>query len=106
MNIPIRLSISETARLFGINQITIRRAIKEGKLSYVVVRGRYQLNFESVLKWSQESARTKNKLENAGIGQYVNQWRIKNPLFSPNPKLISQKRGVTPEAETLARASD
>ena len=92
MNQPIRLSISETARLFGMNQITIRRAIKEGKLSYVVVRGRYQLNFESVLKWSQESARTKNKLESAGIGQYVNQWRIKNPLYSPNPKFISHKK--------------
>lgn len=94
MNQPIRLSISEAARLFGMNQITIRRAIKEGKLSYVVVRGRYQLNFESVLKWSQESARTKNKLESAGIGQYVNQWRIKNPLYSPNPKLIEKKEDI------------
>lgn len=94
MNSPIRLSISEAARLFGMNQITIRRAIKEGKLSYVVVRGRYQLNFESVLKWSQESSRTKNKLENAGIGQYVNQWRIKNPLFSPNPKLLEKKEDI------------
>lgn len=94
MNSPIRLSISEAARLFGINHITIRRAIKEGKLSYVVVRGRYQLNFESVLKWSQESVRTKNKLETAGIGQYVNQWRIKNPLYSPNPKLIEKKEDI------------
>ena len=91
MNTPLRISISESARLFGINQITIRRAIKEGKLSYVVVRGRYQLNFESVLKWSQESARTKNKMESSGIGQYVEKWRIKNPLYSPNPRLINHK---------------
>ena len=91
MNSPIRLSISEAARLFGMNQITIRRAIKEGKLSYVVVRGRYQLNFESVLKWSQESARTKNKMESTGIGQYVEKWRIKNPLYSPNPKIVVNK---------------
>lgn len=94
MSTPLRLSISEAAKLFGINHITIRRAIRERKLSYVVVRGRYQLSFESVLKWSQESARTKNKLESAGIGQYVNQWRIKNPLYSPNPKLIEKKEDI------------
>lgn len=90
MNSPIRLSISEAAKLFGVSHITIRRAVQEGKISYVVVRGRYQLNFESVLKWSQESTRTRKKMEETGIGQYVEQWRIKNPLYSPNPKRLSK----------------
>ena len=101
MNQPIRISISETARLFGINQITIRRAIKEGKLNYIVVRGRYQLNFENILKWSQESARTKNKMESSGIGQYVEKWRIKNPLYSPNPRLLPSQK---PQSATLPKS--
>ena len=85
MNDVIRITISEAARLFGVSPLTIRRAIKDNKISYVVVLGRYKLNFESVLRWSQESVRTKIKMENVGIGRYVEKWRIKNTLFSPNP---------------------
>ncbi len=87
----IRLSISEASRLFGVSTQTIRRAVKAAELPYVVVRGRYRLNFESVLKWSQKKTTTRNKLEHAGIGKYVGQWRIKNPLYSPNPE--NAKRG-------------
>lgn len=81
----IRLSISEAAKLFGVSQQTIRRAIKADEVSYVVVRGRYKLTFTSLLKWSQSRITTKNKLSKKGIGQYVNQWKIKNKLYSPNP---------------------
>lgn len=90
MNEIIRLSISEAARLFGVNPQTIRRAIKEQEIVYAVVRGRYQLNFESVLKWSQRKTTVKNKLQNRGIGQYVDKWKIKNPLYSPNPQAIKK----------------
>ncbi len=90
MNEIIRLSISEAARLFGVNPQTIRRAIKEQEIIYAVVRGRYQLNFESVLKWSQRKTTVKNKLQNHGIGQYVDKWKIKNPLYSPNPQSIKK----------------
>ena len=90
MNEIIRLSISEAARLFGVNPQTIRRAIKEQEIIYAVVRGRYQLNFESVLKWSQRKTTVKNKLQNLGIGQYVDKWKIKNPLYSPNPQAIKK----------------
>ena len=90
---PIRLSISEAAKLFGVSMVTLRRAIKLGELPYVVVRGRYQLSFDTVLKWSQASQRTQKKLVQAGVGQYVSQWKISNPLFSPNPKKI-QKRST------------
>lgn len=95
----IRLSISEAGRLFGINSQTIRRAIKAQEITYAVVRGRYQLNFESLLKWSQHRTTTKNKLANKGIGQYVDKWKIKNPLFSPNP------RTITPPPSSPASAS-
>lgn len=86
----IRLSISEAARIFGVNDQTIRRAIKNQELVYAVVRGRYQLNFESLLKWSQSKTTVRNKLEQKGIGQFVNHWKIKNPLYSPNPQTMKK----------------
>lgn len=96
MNEIIRLSISEAARLFGVNPQTIRRAIKEQEIIYAVVRGRYQLNFESVLKWSQRKTTVKNKLQNHGIGQYVDKWKIKNPLYSPNPQSAKRPTETAP----------
>lgn len=86
----IRLSVSEGARIFGISQRTIRRALARGELSYVVVQGRYKINFESLLKWSQETTTVRNKRDKTGIGQYVNQWKIRNKLFSPNPKAVEE----------------
>jgi excisionase family DNA binding protein len=86
----IRVSISEAARLFGVNAQTIRRAIRSQEVTYVVVAGRYKLNFESLVKWSQRHTTVKNKLQKKGIGQYVDRWKIKNPLYSPNPKSIKK----------------
>lgn len=83
---PIRVTISQAANLFGISEKTIRRAIQNQEILYVVVRGVYKVNFESLLKWSQSRIKTKNKLDNQGIGQYVDKWKIKNKLYSPNPK--------------------
>ena len=40
----IRVSISEAARLFGVNPQTIRRAIKANEITYVVVANRYKIN--------------------------------------------------------------
>ena len=90
MNQPntIRLSISEAAKLFGIDPKTIRRAIKNLELRYILVRGRYKLNFESLLKWSQKKPTVRNKTEKFGLGQYVDKWKINNKHFSPNPETI------------------
>ena len=87
----IRVSVSEAARLFGVNTQTIRRAIKAQEITYVVVAGRYKLNFESLVKWSQRHTTVRNKLIKKGIGQFVDRWKIKNPLFSPNPKSVHKK---------------
>jgi excisionase family DNA binding protein len=92
MNI-IRVSVSEAARLFGVNARTIRRAIADAAVTYVVVRGRYKINFESLVKWSQERPKVRNKLSNQGIGQYVEKWKIKNRLYSPNPKVLEGEKG-------------
>ena len=87
----IRVSLSEAAKLFGISPRTIRRAIADGEVAYIVVRGRYKLNFESLVKWSQGKATVRNKLAANGIGQFVERWKIKNKLYSPNPKMFEKK---------------
>jgi len=84
----VRVSISEAARLFGVNPQTIRRAIKAEEISYIVVAGRYKINFESLVKWSQRKTTVKNKSNKQGIGQYVEKWKIRNTLYSPNVKQI------------------
>jgi excisionase family DNA binding protein len=92
----IRVSISEAARLFGVNTQTIRRAIKAQEITYVVVGGRYKLNFENLVKWSQRHLTIQNKLAKKGIGQFVDKWKIKNPLYSPNPKSVGQNTPPSP----------
>jgi excisionase family DNA binding protein len=87
----IRLSVSEAARLFGVSQRTIRRAITNQEITYVVVQGRYKINFESLLRWSQRRTTTRNKRDQKGIGQFVGQWKIKNKLYSPNPKILNEE---------------
>ncbi|MCR4278492.1 MAG: helix-turn-helix domain-containing protein [bacterium] len=81
----VRVSVSEASRLFGVHQRTIRRAITDGKIRYIVVRGRYRLHFGSLIKWSQEQSTVRNKRDNNGIGQWVDTWKIKNQKFSPRP---------------------
>lgn len=83
-NEPVRVSVSEAARLFGVHARTVRRAIVQGEIRYIVVRGRYKLNFESVVSWSQRTTSVRNKRDAKGIGQWVDQWRIKNPKYSPH----------------------
>ncbi len=84
----VRVSISEAARLFGVNPQTIRRAIKDQEITYVVVAGRYKINFESLVKWSQRKTTVRNKSNQHGIGQYVDQWKINNTLYSPSSKSV------------------
>ena len=91
MQTPIRLSVSEASKLFGVSNRTIRRALADGESTYIVVQGRYKLNFESLLKWSQETTTVRNKLAKIGLGQFVDRWKIKNRLYSPNPDALKPK---------------
>lgn len=93
LNSIIRLSVSEAARMFGVSQRTIRRAVADQEVTYVVVQGRYKINFESLLKWSQRTTTIRNKRDKTGLGQYVVEWKIKNKLFSPNPKSLDNEGG-------------
>ncbi len=102
----IRVSVSEAARLFGVNPLTVRRAIQNQEITYVVVAGRYKLNFESLVKWSQRHTVLKNKLNTKGIGQFIDRWKIKNPLYSPNPKSIQKKTEEAEKKEQITEAPD
>jgi excisionase family DNA binding protein len=84
----IRVSPSQAAQLFGVNERSIRRALKSGDLRYIVVQGRYKINFEDLVKWSQHLPSREEKRDTAGIGQFVEKWRIKNPKFSPSEKIV------------------
>ena len=86
----VRVSISEAARLFGVSQQTIRRAIKAQEITYIVVANRYKINFQSLVTWSQQKTTIKNKSNSKGIGQFVNQWKINNTLYSPSIKSIKR----------------
>lgn len=87
----IRVSVSEAARLFGLNTRTIRRALASGELTYIVVRGRYKINFESLVRWSQQRPTVEKKRDKAGIGQYVEKWKIRNTLYSPSPRVLGSE---------------
>jgi len=96
----IRLSPSQAAQLFGVNERSIRRAIAAGELRYIIVQGRYKINFEDIVKWSQRLPSRAKKRDEVGIGQYVEQWRIKNPKFSPSKKLLESEGDKESEKES------
>ena len=83
MDHQIRVSISEAARLFGVNPRTIRRAIQHQELRYIVVRNRYKILFSSLVNWSQERPTILRRRNERGIGQWIEKWKIHNTLYSP-----------------------
>ena len=89
----VRVSVSEASRLFGVSQKTIRRAIQSGELRYIIVRNRYKITFISLVAWSQRSIRIQRKRDQNGIGQWVDQWKIRNLKYSPR----SPKQTKSPE---------
>lgn len=95
----IRVSVSEAAKLFGVSTKTIRQAIKDEELRYIVVAGRYKINFVSLIEWSQKSTRRANQLNDSGLGQYVDKWKIHNKKFSPNIKLALNHKEIKKSPE-------
>lgn len=89
----VRLSVSEAAKLFGVNPRTVRRALAAGEIRYIVVRNRYKLHFGSLVAWSQRSATVRRKRDRDGIGQWVETWKIRNPKFSPRPPASADRDG-------------
>ena len=71
---PLRLSVTESAKFFGLSDKSIREAIKRKEIKFILIRGRYKINFESLLEWAQQNKRRQNKLKRDGIGQFVKEW--------------------------------
>ena len=98
----IRVSVSEAARLFGVSSKTIRQAIKEELLKYIIVKGRYKINFSSLIEWSRQSTRRSNQLDDQGIGQYIDKWKIHNKKYSPHIKLALNKKSNKKYGKSIA----
>lgn len=72
---PIWLSVSESAKLGGVQTKTIRRGLDSGILKFKVVRNRYLINFATLTIWMLKNTKLRNKFNHFGIGQYVDKWK-------------------------------
>lgn len=75
---PIWVSVSEAAKLAGVGDKTIRRAIDAATVTFRVVNNRYSIEVESLLEFLNSSTKLKNKLNKQGIGRYVELWKTKS----------------------------
>lgn len=71
---PIWVSVSEAAKLGGVQTKTIRRAIKSNRIGYKIISNRYLINFSSLIFFLHTKTKLKNKLKEYGLGQYVREW--------------------------------
>lgn len=69
------VSISQAAAMFGVEQKTIRRAIKAQEIAYVVENNRYSVEVGSLIAWAYKSKKLANKLRLYGIGKFVEKWK-------------------------------
>lgn len=72
---PLWLSVSESAKIAGLQKKTIRRAIEAGKLKFKVVGNRYLLNITPLIIWLLGNTKLRNKFMKYGLGQYVDKWK-------------------------------
>lgn len=72
----IWLSLTDAAKIGGIQAKTLRRAIKSGKIKYEVIHNRYLVDFESLIFYLVSNNKLKNKFKEFGIGKYINTWKI------------------------------
>lgn len=75
MSIPILISPSVAALLFGVNERSIRRAIKNREIGVNVNKGRYKIIFSDLVAWSEKLPNRRQKRDALGIGQYVQNWK-------------------------------
>lgn len=67
---PLWVSVSEAAKLGGVQTKTIRRAIESKKIVFVVKDNRYSIEIGSVFKWLLSSPKSRKKFLDTGIIQY------------------------------------
>lgn len=74
-NRQIWLSVSESAKLGGVDNKTIRRAIKNKKIKYKVSENRYAIRLSSIIEFAHSNAKLRNKFYSNGLGQYVDNFK-------------------------------
>lgn len=77
---PLWVSVSEGAKIGGVQTKTIRRAIQANSVKFKVVGNRYQIDLESLIRYLHSNTKLNNKLLYKGIGQYVDKYNIENLL--------------------------
>ncbi len=92
VNHPIYLSVSESAKIGGVQAKTIRRALKRaGELDFKIVNNRYQINLSSLISYLHKNTKLKNKLYNQGLGQFILKWNVdKEPPTKINYDVIKK----------------
>ncbi len=92
INNPIYLSVSEAAKIGGVQDKTIRRALKQaGELKFRIVKNRYQIDLASLIVYLHKTTKLKNKLYNFGIAQYIKDWQeAKTPSTKINYEYIKK----------------
>ena len=68
---PIALSVSEAAKLGGVQTKTIRRAISSSLIDYKVINNRYIIDLKSLITFLHSRTKLINKFKSNGLGQYI-----------------------------------
>jgi len=71
----IWLSVSEAAKMGGIDNKTIRRAIKDKRIKYKVFGNRYAIRLSSIIEFAHSTKKLRNKFFSHGLGQYVDTFK-------------------------------
>lgn len=72
---PLWLSMSEAAKLGGVQTKTVRRAIKSNSVKFKVKNNRYLIDLASLIVYLHIKTKLKNKFNQLGLGQYVEKWK-------------------------------
>ena len=72
---PIWLSVSEAAKIGGVNTKTIRRAIQAKGVKYKIINNRYLIELASLINYLATTTKLQNKMQEHGIGQYILKWK-------------------------------
>lgn len=73
---PIWLSVSEAAKLGGVQNKTIRRAIQSKTVKFKIIKNRYQIDLKSLIIYLHSNKKLNNKLLKNGLGQYVDKYNL------------------------------
>lgn len=75
LHTPVWFSVSEAAKIGGVQTKTIRRAIQFNHVKYKIISNRYLIDLLSLISFLNTKTKLKNKLNQFGLGQYVDKWK-------------------------------